>query len=171
MIGDMKLWSSKKENLPSAGHAFRTAIAAAFSILIAQFAGLPEAYWAAIAALLTMQSPEGTTMPLAIERIVASALGASLGAIESKYFGSSLIAFVVAVFLLGVVSFAVRLEKIGYGYACVTLAIVVLISRPVGPWTAAWHRFAEISIGILVALLVVAVWRGRARLFRGSAAD
>ena len=78
----MNLWSSKKENLPSVWHAVRTAIAVTLSVVHARLVRLPEAYWAVIATLVVMQSPLSSTVPLAIQRIVASALGASLGAIE-----------------------------------------------------------------------------------------
>jgi hypothetical protein len=50
--------------------------------------------------------------------------------------------------------------KVGYSYACITLVIIVLIPRADMPWIAAAHRFAEVSLGILVALAVVAIWRG-----------
>jgi hypothetical protein len=73
----MKLWTWKRENLPSLSHAFRTALAVTISILLGRLVGLPEGYWAAIATVVVMQSPLGDTVPLAIERIVASALGAS----------------------------------------------------------------------------------------------
>lgn len=161
----MKLWSWKKENLPSISHAFRTAVAATISILLGRLVGLPEAYWAAIATVVVMQSPLGDTVPLAIQRIVASALGASLGALESIYFGANLFVFALAVLLLGLISFVLRLEKVGYSYACITLVIIVLIPRAETPWIAAAHRFAEVSLGILVALAIVAVWREEQRLF------
>jgi uncharacterized membrane protein YccC len=161
----MKLWIWKRENLPSPSHAFRTALAATISILFGRLVGLPEAYWAAIAAVVVMQSPLGDTVPLAIERIVASALGASLGAVESTYFGASLFVFALVMLLLGLISFVVRLEKVGYSYACITLTIIVLIPRGETPWIAAVHRFAEVSLGIIVALAVVAVWREERRLF------
>ena len=161
----MKLWSWKKENLPSISHAFRTAVAATISILLGRLVGLPEAYWAAIATVVVMQSPVGDTVPLAIERIVASALGASIGAIESTYFGANLFVFGLAMLLLGLISFVLRLEKVGYSYACITLVIIVLIPRTDTPWIAAAHRFAEVSLGILVALAIVAVWREEQRLF------
>ena len=157
----MKLWSWKKENLPSLSHAFRTMVAATISILLGRLVGLPEAYWAAIATVVVMQSPLGTTVPLAIERIVASALGASIGAMESTYFGANLFVFALAMLLLGLISFVLRLEKVGYSYACITLAIIVMIPRAETPWIAAAHRFAEVSLGILTALAVVGVWRSR----------
>jgi uncharacterized membrane protein YgaE (UPF0421/DUF939 family) len=161
----MKLWTWQKENLPSVGHAVRTAIAATLSVLVARLVQMPEAYWAVIATLVVMQSPLSSTVPLAIQRIVASALGASLGAIEAAYFGANLVAFALTVFVLGLISMAFRLERVGYSYAGMTLAIIVLIPRPEVPWIAAAHRFAEVSLGILVALAVVAVWREERRLF------
>jgi Fusaric acid resistance protein-like len=110
-------------------------------------------------------------VPLAIQRIVASALGASLGAIESACFGANLVAFALTIFVLGLVSIAFRLERVGYSYAGMTLAIIVLVPRPEVPWIAAVHRFAEVSLGILVALAVVAVWREKQRLLGGSTAE
>ena len=167
----MKLWTSKKENLPSVWHAVRTAIAATLSVLLARLVGMPEAYWAVIATVVVMQSPLSSTVPLAIQRIVAAALGASLGAIESAYFGANLIAFALTIFVLGLISLAFRLERVGYSYASITLAIIVLIPRAEVPWIAAAHRFAEVSLGILVALAVVAVWREEQLLFKGTTAD
>jgi uncharacterized membrane protein YgaE (UPF0421/DUF939 family) len=155
----MKLWTWQKENLPSVWHAVRTAIAATLSVLLARLVRMPEAYWAVIATLVVMQSPLSSTVPLAIQRIVASALGASLAVIESVCFGANLVAFALTIFVLGLLSMTLRLEKVGYSYAGMTLAIIVLIPRPEAPWIAAAHRFAEVSIGILVALAVVIVWR------------
>jgi uncharacterized membrane protein YgaE (UPF0421/DUF939 family) len=65
---------------------------------------------------------------------------------------------------LGLWSFVLRWEKTGYRYASVTLAIVVLIPRADAPWIVAWHRFIEITVGILVALAVVAFWREEQRM-------
>ena len=160
----MNLWTWKKENLPSVRHAVRTAIAATLSVLLARLVGLPEPEWAVIATLVVMQSPLSSTVPLAIQRIVASAVGASLGIVESTYFGANLVAFAFTIFVLGLVSLVFRLEKVGYSYAGMTLAIIVLISRHEAPWLVAVHRFAEVSLGILVALAVVVGWREEQRL-------
>src|SRR5215472_9769490 len=70
-----------------------------------------------------MQSTLRATLTLSLARIVASGLGASVGAIEAIYFGQNLVAFGLTVFLLGLISFASRLDKPGYRYASVTLAI------------------------------------------------
>ena len=165
----MKLWTWKEEDLPWPSHALRTAAAAAISPMIARLVGLPEAYWAAISTLVVMQSTLEATLMLSIERIVASAMGALVGAINSNYFGSSLVAFAISIFLLGLLSFAFRLRKTAFRYAGVTLAIVVLVPRTSPPFTVAWHRFIEVALGILVGLAVVALWPERGSGLKESA--
>jgi uncharacterized membrane protein YccC len=123
-----------------------------------------EAYWAAIATLVVMQSSLGATLTLSIERVVATALGASVGAVEANYFGANLAAFMVAIFLIGLLSFGFRLEKTAYRYASVTLTIIVLIPRSNPAWIVALHRFTEVSVGIIVALAVVAFWPERSAI-------
>ncbi|MGH8100327.1 MAG: FUSC family protein [Chthoniobacterales bacterium] len=156
--GLMKLLAWDDKNLPSITHAIRTSVAATASILIARLVHMPEAYWAAIATLVVMQSTLGATLTLSIERIVATAVGASVGAIEANYFGANLIVFAMAIFALGLLSLAFRLEKTAYRYAGITLTIIVLIPRAAAPWSIALHRFIEVSLGIIVALAIVAVW-------------
>ena len=90
---------------------------------------------------------------------------------ESTYFGSNLFVFALAIFFLGILSSVLRLEKTGYRYASVTLTIIVLIPRTGASWIIAAHRFIEVSIGILVALAVVAIWEERPRLTDHTDAD
>jgi uncharacterized membrane protein YccC len=119
----MKLRAWNEKNLPSITHAIRTAVAATASVLIARLVQMPEAYWAAIATLVVMQSTLGATLTLSLERIVATAMGASVGALEVNVFGANLVAFAVAIVLIGLLSIAFRLEKTAYRYASITLAI------------------------------------------------
>ena len=154
----MKLWKWERENLPSVIHSIRTAIAATVSLAVACLFGLPEAYWAAIATLVVMQSTLSATLLISIERIAATALGALAGALVASYFTGNLLAFAAAVFVLGLLCARFRMERTAYRYAGVTLAIIVLIPRPHAAWIIALHRFFEVSVGILVALALVAVW-------------
>ena len=154
----MKLWTWDEKNLPSIAHAIRTAVAATASVLIARLVQMPEAYWAAIATLVVMQSTLGATLTLSLERIVATAVGASVGALEANFFGANLVAFALAIVLIGLLAIPFRLEKTAYRYASITLAIIVLIPRSSPAWTIALHRFLEVSVGITVALAVVALW-------------
>ena len=61
-------------------------------------------------------------------------------------------------FFVGLLPIAFRLEKTAYRYASITLTIIVLIPRSGAPWIIALHRFLEVSVGIIVALAVVALW-------------
>lgn len=88
----------------------------------------------------------------------ATAVGASVGALEANYFRSNLIAYAVAIFLVGLLSIAFRLEKTAYRYTSITLTIIVLIPRSEAPWATALHRLIEVSVGIIVVLAVVALW-------------
>jgi uncharacterized membrane protein YgaE (UPF0421/DUF939 family) len=115
-----------------------------------------------------MQSTLGATLTLSIERIVATAVGASVGALEANFLGANLVAFAVAIVLIGLLSIAFRLEKTAYRYASITLAIIVLIPRSAPAWIIALHRFLEVSVGIIVALAIVALWPEHRRLLRNS---
>src|ERR1043166_6777308 len=137
----MKLWKWERENLPSVQHSIRTAVAATISFLIAKLFRLPEAYWAAIATLVVMQSTLGATLLISIERIVATALGAFAGAAVATFFNGNLFVFAGTIFLIGLLSSAFRMEKTAYRYASITLAIIVLVPRANPAWIGALHRF------------------------------
>lgn len=149
--------------LPSAANSLRTAVAAIASLLIARLVLLPEAYWATIATLVVIQSTVRATLALSVGRIVAAGLGALFGALVAHFFGANLIAFTGAIFLMGLCSIVLRLEKTAYRYAGITLTVIVLIPHAHSPWLTALHRFVEVSIGLLVALGIVALWPERER--------
>ena len=91
---------------------------------------------------------------------------------RGKLFRSTnLAAFMLAIFFIGLLSFGFRLEKTAYRYASVTLAIIVLIPRTNPAWIIALHRFIEVSVGIIVALAVVAFWPERSAIAAKNAAD
>ena len=154
----MNLWKWEPENLPSTKHSARTAVAATVSFKIARFFRLPEAYWAAIATLVVMQSTLGATLVISVERIAATALGALVGALLAMYFGQNLLVFAAAIFAIGLLCVAFRMERSAYRYASITLAIIVLIPRSNTAWIVALHRFTEVSVGIVVALALAAAW-------------
>ena len=157
----MKLWAWDEKNLPSITHAIRTATAATVSVIIARLAQMPEAYWAAVATLVVMQSTLGATLTLSIKRIVATAVGASVGALEAgNFFGANFAAFAVAIVLIGLLSIPFRFWR---GLRIATQALPSPssfwnIPRFAAAWIIALHRFLEVSVGIIVALAVVALW-------------
>ena len=139
-------------------HAARVAIGAVGSILIARLCRLPEAYWAAIATLIAMQSTFGAAWKISRQRFIGTAMGAAAGALLSTLAGRNLTVFGAGVFILGLICAALRIERGAYHYAGITLVIVMLIVYTPSPWMVAVHRFVEISIGLAVGLILSAVW-------------
>jgi len=128
------------------------------SLLVARLFRLPEAYWAPITTLVITQSSLGAALEVSWQRFVGTALGAVLGAIAASYFGSQMLVFAGSVFILGLIYALVHRDRSAYRFGGVTLAIVTLVPRTGPAWKVAFHRFAEVSIGIAVALILTVVW-------------
>jgi uncharacterized membrane protein YgaE (UPF0421/DUF939 family) len=139
-------------------HVVRTTIAAIISLLVARLFKLPEAYWATVTTLVVMQSTFGAAFTVSWHRLVGSAIGAAAGALLATYFGSNAAMFAVGIFVMGIVCAILRLDRVAYRFAGVTLAIVMLIARSSPAWIVAIHRFIEVSVGIAVALAITAIW-------------
>jgi uncharacterized membrane protein YccC len=65
------------------------------------------------------------------------------------------------VFILGLLRAVTHLDLTAYRFGAVTLAIVLLVPRTGPPWQIAFYRFAEVSIGIGVALILAWIWPER----------
>jgi len=144
----------------SVEHSARTAVAGVASYLVARTFGLPEAYWAAIATLVVMQSTLGATWPISAQRFAGTALGATIGALAGTWFPGNIFVFGLCVLGLGILFTPFRLERSAYRYASITLAIIMLVPGHSG-WVVALHRFFEVSVGIAVGLAISALWPER----------
>jgi uncharacterized membrane protein YccC len=160
-IGWLRKLIVAKSNPPSTTHAARTAVAAVVSLLVAQLFRLPEDYWAAITTLVVMQSTLGASLPISAQRLAGTIVGAVFGALVGTWFPGNVLAFGLSVFAIGILCAALQVERNAYRYAGITLAIVMLVTRPGSRWIIATHRFCEISIGIAVGLAVTALWPER----------
>ena len=139
-------------------HSARTAVAAIVSVAAARLLRLPEAYWAPVTTLVIEQSSLGAALAVSRQRFAGTALGAAVAALVATYFGTRIPIFGASLFLAGLLCALARLDRSAYRFAGVTLAIVMLIPRPGPTWQLAFHRFAEVSIGIAVALLLATLW-------------
>jgi uncharacterized membrane protein YccC len=157
-----------KENPSSIQHSVRTAVAAVVSLLVARLFRLPEAYWAAISTLIVMQSTLGAALPISAQRFAGTAVGAAVGAVVGTYFPGNILVFGIAVFVIGILCAAFRVERSAYRYASITLAIVMLVTRSNREWVIAVHRFLEVSIGIAVGLAITALWPEHLTAARGG---
>jgi uncharacterized membrane protein YccC len=146
--------------LPVLEHSARTAVAAVVSVLVAQLFRLPESYWAPITTLVITQSSLGAALAVSSDRLIGTALGAVVGAIAASYFGRNIFVFGAGVFILGLLSAGARSDRNAYRFGGVTLAVVLLVPRAgsASAWEIAFHRCAEVFIGIGVALLLTVVW-------------
>jgi uncharacterized membrane protein YccC len=142
-------------------HSVRTAVAAVASWSVGRLFGLPEAYWAPITTLMIVQSSLGAALTVSWQRFVGTALGSSVGAIVETYFGPRVFALGVGVLILGLLCAATKVDRSAYRFGGIALAIVLLVPRTGSAWQIALHRFAEVSIGIAVALFLTLVWPER----------
>src|SRR5215470_6282911 len=139
-------------------HSVRTAITAMASFVIARLLRLPEAYWAPITTLVITQSSLGTALAVSWQRFVGTILGAVVGAVVAAYFGPHVLVFGVCVLILGFLCVLAHSDRSAYRFAGVTLGVILLIPRTEPAWQIALHRFAEVSIGLGVALLLTILW-------------
>jgi len=142
-------------------HSARTAVAAVVSVLVARLFRLPEAYWAPITTIVITQSSLGAALKVSWQRFVGTGLGATLGAIVASHFEPHALVFGASVFILGLLCPLALADRSAYRFGGIALAIVLLIPRAGSAWQTAFHRFAEVSIGIGVALIFALIWPER----------
>jgi uncharacterized membrane protein YgaE (UPF0421/DUF939 family) len=156
--GQLGEWFIAKANPPSVTYAAQTALAVVVSYLIARWFRLPEAYWAPMSTLIVMQSTLSAALPISMQYVAGTAVGAAVGAVTDIYFPGSVWAFGGAVFIIGFFCVVLGVERSTYRYASITLAIVMLVPRSTSARLVALHRFFEVSIGIAVGLAFFALW-------------
>jgi uncharacterized membrane protein YgaE (UPF0421/DUF939 family) len=111
--------------------------------------------------LVITQSSLGAALAVWWQRFVGTALGAVVGAIAASYFEPHALVFACSVLFLGLICGLRRSDQALYRFGGKTLAIVMLVPRAGPAWQIAFHRFAEVSIGIGVALVLTVVWPER----------
>jgi len=137
-------------------HAVKIGIAGVVALYAAELLKLPQAYWAAISAFVVMGANVHATVQASSGRLIGTAIGAVAGAVFVVLWGSHLWSCGLAATLTALVCAVLRLDQ-SYRLACVTVAIVMLIHSAESPWKVGLHRFLEVALGIVVALLIAAL--------------
>jgi uncharacterized membrane protein YccC len=159
MNRQLREWVIAKDNPPSVAHVALSATAAVVSFLIARLFRLPEAYWAPISTLMVMQLTLSAALPVAVQYIAGTAVGAGVGAVTDFYFQGSVWAFAADVLLVGLLFVVLRIERSAFRYASTTLVIVMLVTRSTSGRLVALHRFFEVTIGIAAGLVLFGAWQ------------
>lgn len=156
-------WAGRSVDPGQLRYGVRTGLAAALTIILASLLGLEQGYWASITVVIVMQSDIGSSLMAGWSRLLGTFAGAVMGACAAWFFGASPIGGTAAVFLtLSVCAYLTILHP-SFRLAGVTAAIVLGMHKAdINPFVLASSRFAEVSMGILVALGVSFLWPSRA---------
>jgi len=138
----------------------RTTLAAVVSAMIARACGLPEPIWAVISTIIVMQSSLGAARQVWRDRLLGTALGTLTGAALLTFFPSSLAVLAVGLLVMAIVCALTRQPHSAYRFAGITLAIIVLPAYTAPAWVISLHRFLETVVGLVVGMIVMALWRG-----------
>jgi uncharacterized membrane protein YgaE (UPF0421/DUF939 family) len=146
-------WWERKKFRGRAINAFKTGLAAVLCLWMGNLFRLEHSYWAAISAIVVMQSDSAVTFSSCRDRLIGTAIGALMGwGLYYVWHGHYLV-YGAAVMLCLLVCSLLEYEKAGR-LACVALTILVLIKIDGGAGHAALARFLEVSLGIVVGLVV-----------------
>lgn len=150
---DSAKWWERRKLKSRAMNALKTGIAAVLCIWLGNLFHLIHSFWAAVTAIVVMQSDSTVTISTCRDRLIGTAIGALMGWGVFYIWHGHYLAYGMAVTLCLLVCMLLEYEKAGR-LAAVTLTIVVLIQIDNGPGQAALARFLEVSLGIVVALAV-----------------
>ena len=103
-----------------------------------------------------MQSTLGAALKISAERLAGTVLGALMGALLAKYFPIN-VPILDSASLRSVSSVPRSTSVTPIGWQAVTLAVIMLVGRTCHTLDRL-YRFIEVAIGILVGLVVTAVW-------------
>jgi uncharacterized membrane protein YgaE (UPF0421/DUF939 family) len=142
---------------PAIKQAFITAVTAVSCLYITEWFKLPQGFWAVMSAIVVMQSDAKATISASWMRVAGTFVGALVGGLFLALWGNHVWAFGAAVGLVVLICALLKLME-SYRIAAVTVAVVMLMGNSASPWTTAAYRFLEVSFGILVSLLISALF-------------
>ncbi len=145
--------------------ALMTAVAACISNATTALVHLPDGFWAAISAIVVMQTDLAATANSGRDRFIGTAIGGLIGWGCAVYWHDQLWILGLAIAVSVFVCWLANLGTAGR-LSAVTLTVIVLIPRGDVIWKVALFRFLEVSWGIAVALAVSWLVAAGERLWR-----
>jgi uncharacterized membrane protein YccC len=153
-----------KPNRAHFRHGLKTATAAVAAYAITEMLELPQGYWAVVSVILVMQTNLGGSMRAGMNRIMGTALGATLGAIVLLLLGTNPLEQGIELWLcILLCAYYIHVHE-AFRMAGMTAVIVILMGQQSPSVVGmAFSRFFEITVGVCVALFFTAfVWPSRA---------
>ncbi len=138
----------------AARQAVMTAAAAWISYSSSALLGLHEGYWAAISAIVVVQSDLSDTKNSGRDRFIGTAIGGLAGWGCAACWHQQAWVYALAVGLTIYTCWAIDINNAGR-LAAVAVSVIVLIPQDQPLWRIALFRFLEVSWGIAIALLIV----------------
>ena len=143
---------------PTAGVAFRAALASVLSMLVAMSLHLDEPYWAAITAVSIVVPDVSTSFVRSVDRCLGTVSGAALGYFGARFVDEPLMFQLICA---SAVAFGIYgTERSVHGYAVLLGAVTVVLvmfgalEAPGDGLRLAVYRSMEIMVGVGVSYLV-----------------
>ncbi|MHB1022743.1 MAG: FUSC family protein [Acidobacteriaceae bacterium] len=157
MVQTIRWWQTAVSRLQWK-QGLKTALAAGFCYWTTRRLGLAEGYWAAISAIVVMQSEVGATITASRDRLVGTTIGAIVAWATTFFWAQHVYAYATAILLAMLLCGLLGLQNAGR-LAGVTVTIIVLIHHTGPAWKVALSRFMEVSMGIIVGLIIsLTIW-------------
>ncbi len=137
--------------------AARVAIAASLGYFAALFLGLPQGFWAAITAISVTQTSFADVRTSARDQVIGALIGGVIGLLGALLGHGHYWAYMAAVMVGTVLCWLANLGAAGR-ISAVTTTIILLVPHTGPFWTVALMRLAEVTLGVLSALLVTLLW-------------
>jgi uncharacterized membrane protein YgaE (UPF0421/DUF939 family) len=118
--------------------------------------------WAVMSGVVVLQQSRGEALPRTWHQIVATLVGAVVGAGYLSTLGFSAVGLGLSVFVAVMLCHALGLSREG-SLAALSVGVVMVVSSlhpSLHPVLSAALRFTEACIGTAVAVLAIRVWRG-----------
>jgi uncharacterized membrane protein YccC len=144
---------------PRGIEAMEAALSVSLAVLVALALHSDDPWWAGISAFMVTRASLSVAVSRGVMRVAGSVAGAALGVIVLRLFVYQSLPFCFCLFLLPFVGFfGFATSRFGYAWliGAVTGCLVILMTftEPLGAFTVAVNRVADVVIGTAASLLV-----------------
>jgi len=117
---------------------------------------LQESYWAPIAAVVVLYPDREATRKAAIQRFIGTIIGSLVGWGCATWWHQSIVLYGLGIAVAVGTCYLMRLENASR-LCAVAVTVITIIPRPGPAYQVAFHRFLEVSYGVVCALAYTVV--------------